>query len=163
LNSAIEEKMNPIQAIYRHGAVPHEEGNGALFFPVANLRFGVVAHPDGLEVDTSGFSSKGLVDYAKIIWNDIHGTINRTSNNKILSDFVMVPSGLNILVSRHFVLLVGLQLGLLVSHMKQLNRYSVLDDVGLHLFACRCWDMNPKILSHSFSDHADEGHQTWGL
>jgi hypothetical protein len=47
--SDIEDDMDPIQAMHTHGAMP-DDGNDALF-AVANLGFGVEAHPEGMEAD----------------------------------------------------------------------------------------------------------------
>jgi hypothetical protein len=47
--SDIEDDIDPIQAMRTHGAMP-DDGNDALF-AVANLGFGVEAHPEGMEAD----------------------------------------------------------------------------------------------------------------
>jgi hypothetical protein len=47
--SDIEDDIDPIQAMHTHGAMP-DNGNDALF-AVANLGFGVEAHPEGMEAD----------------------------------------------------------------------------------------------------------------
>jgi hypothetical protein len=46
----IEDDMDPIQAMHTHGAMP-DDGNDSVF-AVANLGFGVEAHPEGTETDS---------------------------------------------------------------------------------------------------------------
>jgi hypothetical protein len=48
--SDIQDDMDPIKAMYTHGAVP-DDGNDVLF-AVANLGFGVDAHPEGTNSKT---------------------------------------------------------------------------------------------------------------
>jgi hypothetical protein len=49
--SDIEDDMDPIQAMHTHDAMPDDD-NDALF-AVANLGFGVEAHPEGTEADAA--------------------------------------------------------------------------------------------------------------